>query len=158
MAKYKTTDKIETFDFSDSVISSVVKNLNTLTIYLDNVTILESNEHNREIWDMRSNGVCVEFQNADIDSVIIEGYKLYDANEQLTDIVEDTIVPVSDYNDVFEDLAEAPVFSLKGFKEENTNYFTYEINADGEDNAYCINFHAAHNLVSWDRFLKKSDN
>ena len=59
---------------------------------LDNVTIKANNEHNRDIQDMRANNVLVSFPDTSILTIIEEGYKLYDANNKLTETVADKTI------------------------------------------------------------------
>ena len=78
--KYKSTNALSEFSFQEASIASMESHLGSFILDLDNVTILSTNSHNRDIQDMRANNVTVTFSNATIEQITSEGYKVYDAD------------------------------------------------------------------------------
>lgn len=147
--QYKSTDELNQFSFEEAAIASISYTGNTFILELDNVTILADNRHNRDIHDMRANNVVLTFSDASLTKVIAEGYKVYDADNNLKETVEDTLVPPEDYADFFKEQENNMIYSI-----ENTDGYC-TISIDGEYETYLIETTYAHSFVEWDRFLKK---
>ena len=112
--KYKCINKLHQFDFYQASIASIHFYGSTFTMDLDNVTIKADNEHNRDIHDMRANNVLMTFPNTSIVKIIEEGYKVYDANDVLTENIEDQIVPTENYKSFFTDMEGNFIYSSTG--------------------------------------------
>ena len=148
--KYKCINKLDQFDFKEASIASIQFNGTTFSMDLDNVTIKANNEHNRDIQDMRANNVLVSFPDTSILTIIEEGYKLYDANNNLTETVADKTIPSVDYKTFFENIAGNFLYSITITEEKQCT-----INIDGEYQTYTIQLSNSSSCVEWDRFLKK---
>ena len=80
---YKTVNEFEHFNFKESYIASLELSLSNFHAYLDHVTILPENSKNRDIREMRTNGLCLTIKDATITNFVEEGYKVYDADGNL---------------------------------------------------------------------------
>ena len=101
----------------------------TFKICLDNVIIKADNSKNRDIRDMRTNGLILKLSDANIISFIREGFKTYDADGNLKSTTAD------------EEIEE----------KENENYtFVF----DGTDErSYTLIVSASKDECEWDRFM-----
>ena len=81
--KYKTTNDLAGFDFTEAYIGEIRAMSDTFTIGLDNVKILPENTKNRDIRKMRTNELVLKIRDAKIVDFVEEGYKVYDANGNL---------------------------------------------------------------------------
>lgn len=147
--KYQSKNELKNFVFKEASIVEITYQHQTLVFKLDNVTILSANSNNRDIRDMRANDLLLTFEEAKITNFVEEGYKVYDADNNLTESVDDVVVEESQYANLFETLAGAFLYSI----EEDSN--RYIINVDGEMQTYRIELECAQNRVEWDRFLNK---
>lgn len=148
--QYKSTDELEQFSFEDAAIASISYSGNTFILELDNVTILADNRHNRDIHDMRANNVIITFTDASLTKVVAEGYKVYDADNNLKETVEDTPIVPEKYTDFFKEQENNIIYSIEKISEGCCT-----ISIDGEYETYFIETTYTHSFVEWDRFLKK---
>lgn len=148
--QYKSTDELKQFSFENAAIASISYSGSTFVLELDNVTILADNRHNRDIHDMRANSVIVTFTDACLTKVVAEGYKVYDADNNLKETVEDTLIAPEKYTDFFKEQENNTIYSI-----EETADSHCTISIDGEYETYFIETTYAHSVVEWERFLKK---
>lgn len=150
--KYQSIDALEDFSFTEAVIFDTEYGSSHLKFQLANVTILSSNENNRDIMDMRTNDLILTFEKPDILSIIEEGYKVYDADEQLIEEVPDKIIPPDNYATFIQSILESPIYSIDILSKEHCI-----INIDGSEdkNSLRIELKFQHSIAEWDRFLKK---
>lgn len=148
--QYKSTDELKHFSFEDAVIASISYSGSTFILELDNVTILADNRHNRDIHDMRANNVIVTFTDASLTKVVAEGYKVYDADNNLKETVQDILIVPEKYTDFFKEQQNNIVYSIEEISDGHCT-----ISIDGEYQTYFIESTYTHSLVEWDRFLKK---
>ena len=122
--KFRTENEFTHFKFSDVHVSDIMMSFGTFKICLDNVIIKADNSKNRDIRDMRTNGLILKLSDANIISFIREGFKTYDADGNLKSTTAD---------------------------EENENYtFVF----DGTDErSYTLIVSAAKDECEWDRFM-----
>ena len=81
--KYCTRNELANFVWKDSFIGEVQVTNGMFHLGLDNVTILPENSTNRDIREMRANELLFTIENANILTLIEEGYKVYDADGNL---------------------------------------------------------------------------
>lgn len=83
-------------------------------------------------------------------SLVREGYKVYDANGALLRTCEDEVIDQAAWNETIRSFADGSVYALK---QEGENYI-FEIDAPDEEE-YVLAVSGTHNTASWDRFLNK---
>lgn len=149
--KYKTTNELETFDFQESFINDIEYALGKLSFSLDNVTIKASNSHNKDIIDMRTNQLILTFHNVTIEEIIEEGYKLYDADNHLQEIIDDCIINENEYGNVLKDLSNCYFHSIETFE----NKYTLNINTDFH--TFSIKLQCEQASAEWDKFMRKDN-
>lgn len=87
--KFRTENEFTHFKFSDVHVSDIMMSFGTFKICLDNVIIKADNSKNRDIRDMRTNGLILKLSDANIISFIREGFKTYDADGNLKSTTAD---------------------------------------------------------------------
>ena len=149
--KYKTINELETFDFQESFINDIEYALGKLSFSLDNVTIKSSNSHNRDIADMRTNQLILTFQNVTIEQIVEEGYKLYDADNNLQEAVDDRIVNETEYNEVLKNLVNCYFYSIESSENQ------YTLNIDTDFHTFSIKLQCEQAVAEWDKFMRKEN-
>ena len=81
---YRTVDEWENFEFQDADIGQIHMENGHLYLELGYVTILPDNSCNRDIRKMGTNELTLQLQHVQIDRIVEEGYKLYDADGNFT--------------------------------------------------------------------------
>lgn len=148
--KYKSVNELDQFSFCEAHISEVSQFGDTFKLALDNVTILPTNPHNRDIQEMRANETILTFAGSHIKHIIAEGYKVYDANMNLSEEISDSVVSEENYQELFGAFAEASIYSLE-IPADNLCVLVI----DTEERTYCITLSYHQAVMEWDRFLKK---
>lgn len=150
--KYKTIDEWQNFSFAESYIGDIQVTNRFFYMELDNVIILPENSCNRDIRKMPTNGLVLKLKEFSIMSLVEEGYKMYDANENFMKEVKDVIIPEKDHFSVIKELVEGIIYSLE--KKEDT--YVFSIDAANEK-TYTLEVKVSHDVVEWERFLSLTE-
>ncbi|MDY6157194.1 MAG: hypothetical protein SPH96_11845 [Agathobacter sp.] len=145
---YRTVNEFTHFKFSDVHVSDIMMSFGTFKICLDNVIIKSENSCNRDIRDMRTNGLVLKLEDADIISFVKEGFKTYDADGNLKSTTPDEEIEESDYIETFNNFLDGYAFLIE---KENQNYtFVF----DGTDErTYTLIVGASGDVCEWERFM-----
>ena len=145
---YRTENEFTHFKFSDVHVSDIMMSFGTFKICLDNVIIKSENSCNRDIRDMRTNGLVLKLEDADIISFVKEGFKTYDADGNLKSTTADEEIDEADYIDTFNNFLDGYAYLIE---KENENYtFVF----DGTDErSYTLIVSASKDECEWDRFM-----
>lgn len=136
------------FLFDEAHVGNLQITEDMFHLVLDNVKILPENSCNRDIRLMRCNELLFKLKNPNIQSVVREGYKEYDADNNLRQTVPDEIINPEDYPKVWEVLLDGEFFALK--KEGNQ----YDMSIDAtDDRTYTIVVQGDGDSEEWERFL-----
>ena len=119
---------------------------------LDNVTIEPDNSKNRDIRQMRANELYVTIQDAEIERLVEEGYKVYNANGQLMEQYEDRDIASKNYNEILKSLTdgESCIYAL----EKKDDVYIFTIDASSE-RTYVLYMKGTRDIEQWNRFLNK---
>lgn len=148
--KYTTTDEFAHFRFEEVHIAEVQVVSGFFHMVLDNVTILPENSCNRDIREMRANDLLFKIEEFSIESLVKEGYKVYDANGKLMRTCDDVEIAPDAYPDTIRSFADGTIYALK----KEGNQYIFEIDAPDEA-SYVLRVSGAHDVETWDRFLNK---
>lgn len=145
---YRTENEFTHFKFSDVHVSDIMMSFGTFKICLDNVIIKSENSCNRDIRDMRTNGLILKLEDADIISFVKEGFKTYDADGNLKSTTTDEEIEESDYIETFNNFLGGYAFLIE---KENENYtFVF----DGTDErTYTMIISSSKDVCEWERFM-----
>ncbi|MBO5303688.1 MAG: subtilin biosynthesis sensor protein SpaK [Lachnospiraceae bacterium] len=147
---YKTTDEMHHFNFSETYISDIQVTNSMFHLTLDNVTILPENSCNRDIREMRTNNLIFKIEECKIQSIIEEGYKVYDANGNLKNTCDDVTIAEEDFAKTAKEFAGGMIYAL----EKKENIYTFYIDAENE-RTYQMRVTGSHDIEEWDRFFNK---
>ena len=150
--KYQTTNEWNHFGFQEAYISEIQKVNGGFQFTLDNVTIEPDNSKNRDIRQMRANELYVTIQDAEIERLVEEGYKVYNANGQLMEQYEDRDIAPENYNEILKSLTdgESCIYAL----EKNDDVYIFTIDASSE-RTYVLYMKGTRDIEQWNRFLNK---
>lgn len=152
--RYQTKDELSHFNFADVYIADIQVSSGFFHLLLDNVTILPDNSCNRDIREMRANQLLLKIEAGVITSLIQEGYKVYDANGNLKETLEDTVIPEQERLAVTKTLVDGMVYSLEYSKEDEDGQYRFTIDA-ADERTYQLIVAGRHDTEEWDRFLNK---
>ncbi len=150
--KYQTTNEWNHFGFQEAYISEIQKVNGGFQFTLDNVTIEPDNSKNRDIRQMRANELYVTIQEAEIERLVEEGYKVYNANGQLMEQYEDRDIAPENYNEILKSLTdgESCIYAL----EKKDDVYIFTIDASSE-RTYVLYMKGTRDIEQWNRFLNK---
>ena len=109
---YRTVDEWENFEFQDADVGQIHMENGHLYLELGYVTILPDNSCNRDIRKMGTNELTLQLQHVQIDRIVEEGYKLYDADGNFTKSVEDKKLTPEEYPKWMEEMAGGAVYQI----------------------------------------------
>ncbi len=150
--KYQTTNEWNHFGFQEAYISEIQKVNGGFQFTLDNVTIEPDNSKNRDIRQMRANELYVTIQDAEIERLVEEGYKVYNTNGQLMEQYEDRDIASENYNEILKSLTdgESCIYAL----EKKDDVYIFTIDASSE-RTYVLYMKGTRDIEQWNRFLNK---
>lgn len=149
---YRTVDEISHFKFEEAYIADVQVTKGIFHLILDNVTILPENSCNRDIRIMRTNQMMFKLEEAEVLSLVEEGFKVYDANGNLKQCYEDKEVSREAFISRIREFADGSIYSL----EKQEEVYIFLIDAPNE-HTYQLQVKASHDVEEWDRFMNKED-
>lgn len=145
---YQTRNELGHFDFSEAYIAEVQATSGFFHMILDNVTILPENTCNRDIRRMRTNQLLLKIEKASVDSIVEEGFKVYDANGNLRDSYEDVEIKKEEYFRVMKSFRDGMIYSLT----RNENEYCFTIDAENE-RTYVLRVSGEGDVEEWERFF-----
>ena len=148
--KYRTINEWEHFDFSEAYISDIQKINGCFQMTLDQVVICPENSKNRDIRKMRTNGLLFQIQDGNVESLIEEGYRVYNADGKLLHQYEDQEIPPESWNELLKSFTDGECSLYQVEKSENL--YTYMIDASN-DHSYILRVSGARDIEEWDKFF-----
>ena len=110
--RYHTTDELGHFSFQDAVVADMRIHPGCFYLELDQVTITPDNSCNRDIRNMRTNGLCLKLQDGELISFVRESYRVYDADGNLTRTEEDEPIDVEKDENALQRMENAIVYEI----------------------------------------------
>lgn len=151
--KYTTNNEFNNFEFNEAHISDIQVADGSFFMLLDNVKILESNSCNRDIRKMRANELFLRVTNGSVTTFVEEGYKLYDPNGNLKNVVEDRQVGKEEYKEITDEFIDGTVYEIeKSETEDGKQQYRFVIDAFNE-RTYTMVVTGDGDVEEWDRFL-----
>ena len=147
--KYHTDNELQNFRFEGAYIAETCAVNGIFEMILDNVTILPQNSCNRDIREMRANGLKLKIREPLIEALIEEGYKVYDANGNLREKKEDIVIEPENWTVKLKELEGCEIYSIERRDD------VYTVSIDTEDHTFMIKVSGSTDVEEWDRFLSK---
>ena len=104
---------------------------------------------------MGTNELTLQLQQVEIDRIIEEGYKLYDADGNFTKSVEDQELTPEEYPKWMEEMAGGAVYQILRRPAEGELPYEYEIYLDANERTYLAKVYAKHDVEVWERFMNR---
>ena len=182
---YRTINELAHFEFQEAEILEMRMERGHLNLDLDSVTILPENSCNRDIRKMGAKELRLQFQFANITLFVEEGYKLFDADGNPKDVVDDRIVTGDEIGEIMQQLTGGHVYAISCREmEENSSEVKrpdevqeeapteevgdnepdkgqenvrkeYELLLDGEERTYQVIVSASRDVEEWERFMNR---
>lgn len=157
--KYNSVDEIDTMSFRDATIVRCVFSAKqgVLEFELDGAMVRENNSANELYSDRYVSDMQVRFINPDVEALLLEGHKYYDANDVLVESVPDKPVDESDYDEVMKSF-EGRVIFFAGTPKEKTGTSDrkcFQMIIDVEEESYVLSFYYDKVIAQWEHFMNK---
>lgn len=135
--KYCIENELNTMDFHDATIEAVDwddrENVQAvLTFTLTGVIVKAENSQNEMYTDRYADTMNLRFTGAEIQAILLEGHKLYDADDRLIEQVPDRPFSAEEYRQVLKKFANSAIF-YAGIPKEKVveNYVNFPGSAAG---------------------------
>lgn len=153
---YRTVDEAVNFEFQDAEILEIKLDRGHLFLNLGYVTILSENSCNRDIRKMGTNELLFQVQHVTVESFLEEGYKVFDADGNLTGTCDDRVIATEEYPQMFQELQQGNIYALlKKETGEEDSPFLYEIYMDANERTYLLKVKGKHDVQEWERFMNR---
>lgn len=160
--KYKSVDEIETLSFRDAILIRCIysEKQGILEFEFDGAVVREDNSANELYTDRYASDMQVRFTEPEIEALLLEGHKYYDANDVLQESVPDKPVDRADYEDVLKSFEGKVVFYSGQPKEmlkssENADRKCYQMIIDVDEESYVLSFYYDKVIAQWEHFMNK---
>ena len=147
--KYKSVDEIETLSFRDATLIRCIysEKQGILEFEFDGAVVREDNSANELYTDRYASDMQVRFTEPEIEALLLEGHKYYDANDVL-------------YEDVLKSFEGKVVFYSGQPKEmlkssENADRKCYQMIIDVDEESYVLSFYYDKVIAQWEHFMNK---
>lgn len=160
--KYKSVDEIETLSFRDATLIRCIysEKQEILEFEFDGAVVREDNSANELYTDRYASDMQVRFTEPEIEALLLEGHKYYDANDVLQESVPDKPVDRADYEDVLKSFEGKVVFYSGQPKKmlkssENADRKCYQMIIDVDEESYVLSFYYDKVIAQWEHFMNK---
>ena len=147
--KYSTINEVNHFEFGEAVVGDIQLTERMFHLVLDNVKICPENSCNRDIRMMRTNELLFKISDAEIISLVEEGYNEYDADGNLKHTYPDEEVEKAKYDEVAQVLLEGTIYELT----LQSGVYTFIIDGTN-DRTYALKVTGSGDTKEWNRFLE----
>ena len=147
--KYSTINEVNHFEFGEAVVGDIQLTERMFHLVLDNVKICPENSCNRDIRMMRTNELLFKISDAEIISLVEEGYNEYDADGNLKHTYPDEEVEKAKYDEVAQVLLEGTIYELT----LQSGVYTFIIDGTN-DRTYALKVTGSGDTQEWNRFLE----
>lgn len=168
---FESINELDKFIYDDCQITDIKLTDNNLIITLEALIVGARNSQNSNYTESYADTTTVELRSAKINSIMIEGYKQYDASDNLIEEVPDTPVPETEYADTISKMVNGFMFTAECTEKTSSNTpngasFTYVFEVDmdvaneyGLQDPYCTTYQLevsfSESRVTWDRYLNR---
>lgn len=170
---FVSKNEIEQFSFDDCQIDRIENTEKDIILYLDALIVKERNSQNSNFTLSYADTVKATLKNAKIYSVILAGYRVYDANDNLLEEIPDEAIPEPKWKNILKGLGSAYLYRMSELSKEeaagleDNPSFVYDIEVetfsdaevpDLRDDAYTIRIGFDESVFTWDRYLNRVQN
>lgn len=121
---YTTENELETFGFKDAYITKVDIKENQITFTLEGVIVKGENKNNTQYTDSYAKDLSITLYQSKIERAYKEGFKYYNANDELIKEVPNEDLSVEDFEKLLKSLEEPYLYAVSKVSGEGP--FVYE--------------------------------
>ena len=162
---FESINELDKFIFEDCQISEVKTTGSDIVLTLEALIVGAKNSQNTNYTESYADSATMVLRGARIEEFLIEGYKLYDAEDNLQEEVPDQIIPAHEYDAMLPKLVEGYLFTADCLRlSEDGATYSFEIdmaalNDDGLVDPYAVTYQIKIAFdevrISWDRYLNR---
>lgn len=160
---FVSKNEIENFSFEDCQVTDFEKSDNDIVMLLEALIVKERNTQNANFTQSYADVTKLILKDAKICSVTLAGYKVYDANDNLLEEIEDRDIPEADWAGILKDLKNTYLYRCiqdTDYKEGYCYDFEFEHfsdaqNIDLKEDTFVITIKFSESVFSWDRYLNR---
>lgn len=159
--KFKAVDELEQFSFQDAKIQKTEQQEGCLTFVLDAVIVKAKNSQNSNFTDSYAGTLSMRLMNANIQKAVKEGFKYYNANDELVEEVPDTPLSQLEIGALLKQSENCYLFDVVKVEEaqNETGHFLYLFGIDtDEETSYWLQIEFDRSIVEWDRYMNRVQN
>ncbi len=156
MSKFYSVNEIDKFDYKDCYITNILFG-DSIQIEVEALIVKAGNSMNTNYTDSYAATTMIELTNAKISAGCIDGYKYYNANDELIRSVEDKPLnadecgkvlkdAVGDYLYNMEKTGDGVILNIETIDEENSNTV---------GDSYTIDIKCTDVNIGWDKYLNR---
>lgn len=160
--KYKCTDHLDKFYFRDACMEKCEFNSGLMTWQVSGIVARYHNPANETLVDRYMDTADVRFKNPVIRRFVLEGAKLYNADDVLVEEIPDTVIPEAEYESLFRRFSGGILFAVlpKDPVGEGRQVCEFAVDLENEEEetteTYWVEVEYDKVLFEWDRFLNKA--
>lgn len=158
---YKSVDELENFCFQDAQIQGIEYKEDALCFVLDAVIVKAKNSQNTNFTDSYAGTLTMRLMGANLQKAIKEGYKYYDANDNLIEEIPDTALSVLETDALLKRSAGYYLFDVVEVEktQNTTGHFLYLFGIDEDDEtSYWLQIEFEKSILEWDRYMNRVQN
>lgn len=153
--RFQTVNGLNLFKFEEVTIKEMDGRNDVITVVMDALIVKGHNPNNEEFTDRYADIANVRFLNGTIKEIFKEGFKYYDANDNLMEEEPDTPVSPMEYESLLKKCKDVYLFDIVALKETEGDY-EYQLGIDlNESDTYWMTINCKETIVEWERFKNK---
>ena len=152
--RYIATNELAHFQFHDAEIKDIVFCNEHMIWEIDAVNASAMNTQNKFDKEMCIENAQITFENTRIESIIFNGYKSYDHNNNLIESKEASIANPSEYDDILKETLKGfcYVFSMEELSAPEAHRYRTCFNIDGGAGMFYLTIEFTKSIVRWNEF------
>lgn len=162
--RFNSINEIKQFSFEDCQITKFNLTESSLTMVAEAVIVRPNNSQNSNYTESYADTCNIHFANATLQSAIKDGYKYYDANDNLLDSIPDEALDSKTISTFSKLLENAYLYDIEESTSENDNskIFTLHLELPKEEefdtlptDSYTLAITSDNVTISWDKYLNR---
>lgn len=161
---FSSVNELDRFIYDDCVISSFKVNEDSIILELDALVVAATNTQNTNYTNSYADTATMKFENAKITDMILAGYKVYDADDNLLEEIPDKTVNEAEFDGIIKNFEGAYLYRILQIeKKDDVTKYDLEVEFGSEDaqiqdlrnDTYVISITTTKSVVSWERYLNR---
>lgn len=152
---YQSVNEIEKFSFEDAQITKIKETEQGITMEVEALIVKPNNSQNANYTESYAATTTIRLVEGKIVSGVKEGYKYYDANDVLKEVVADKPLSKEQINQLIDNCENAYVIGfLQESKEDEKFVYSFGIEIN-EDESYWLLLEFGKAIFNWEQYLNK---